>query len=384
LQHADTMRGRLIGLVGRQGVGKSAALQAIYVHLMEKAQEDEEPKPSKRDSKDSPEVDLYKGDAAVLFKWRRDDQLFKSLIDGTHELSADFKLKYHRIVWDEVRFNEGEVGARKYKQLGRLNLNWAEASLGSSGVWELRREAWLRTLVHSKFILIDMPDYSKTDRRLLAKDLESVYWLWNMIALNNYEANVVIAIQKEMFHGHFFFDKMDRIELEPLEPQQMLEAYTKRFFGCIEPFTEDALLTLARMSRGIFRRFLRYITLTLDHSEPNAEGQIDTGLVKQAVPIARLVEDMELELSELFPKHSDLRLMAVRLIMLLEERGERKQSELAELLEVEPYMLSRLLAKLETARYVTRRREGNDKIVSVYSQQPTLTPDKHSSPVAVV
>jgi len=42
----------------------------------------------------------------------------------------------------------------------------------------------------------------------------------------------------------------------------MVEAYRKRF-KTIEPFAEDALLTLARVSRGIFRRFLRYITLTL-------------------------------------------------------------------------------------------------------------------------
>jgi hypothetical protein len=54
-------------------------------------------------------------------------------------------------------------------------------------------------------------------------------------------------------------DKMEKVENEPLEPKTMVEAYRKRF-KAIEPFTEDALLTLARMSRGIFRCFLRYIT----------------------------------------------------------------------------------------------------------------------------
>jgi len=34
------------------------------------------------------------------------------------------------------------------------------------------------------------------------------------------------------------------VELEPLKPEQMVEAYRKRFKET-EPFTEDALLTLA-------------------------------------------------------------------------------------------------------------------------------------------
>lgn len=73
----------------------------------------------------------------------------------------------------------------------------------------------------------------------------------------------MIAIQKEMFRDHFFLDKMHKIELEPLKLEQMLEAYRKAL-GTLEPFTRDGLLTLARMSRGISRRFLRYIILTLD------------------------------------------------------------------------------------------------------------------------
>jgi DNA-binding MarR family transcriptional regulator len=62
--------------------------------------------------------------------------------------------------------------------------------------------------------------------------------------------------------------------------------------------------------------------------------------------VRRLSEDMELELVNLFPKQSDLRLHAVRSLMLLEESGERKQSELADLLDVQRYALSRLLTSL--------------------------------------
>jgi DNA-binding MarR family transcriptional regulator len=122
------------------------------------------------------------------------------------------------------------------------------------------------------------------------------------------------------------------------------------------------------MGRGIFRRFLRYITLTLQYSESHSKRIIDTETVKAAVTVERLAEDMELELVELFTKQSDLRLQAVRLLILLEESGPRKQTELVEELGMEDYAISRLLAKLELHRYIARRREGTDKIVSLRSE----------------
>ena len=57
------------------------------------------------------------------------------------------------------------------------------------------------------------------------------------------------------------------------------------------------------------------------------------------------------------------------LLMRLEEHGPQKQSELAKSLDTEPYSLSRLLTKLERSRYVTRTREATDKIVSLKKQE---------------
>jgi DNA-binding MarR family transcriptional regulator len=121
------------------------------------------------------------------------------------------------------------------------------------------------------------------------------------------------------------------------------------------------------MSRGIFRRFLRYVTLTLESWEilPEPRQPIDPVLVKQTITIYRLTEDMESELVELFPKQSDLRLQAVRLLLLLEESGPRRQTELVKELSIEDYAMSRLLAKLELHHYITRQREGADKIVGL-------------------
>jgi hypothetical protein len=146
----------------------------------------------------------------------------------------------------------------------------------------------------------------------------------------------------------------------------MIEAYVRRF-KCVDPFTEEALSTVARMSRGIFRRFLRYILLVIRSWEmrPKPRGPIDLETVKNVVTAERLAEDMALELVELFPKQSDMRLQAVRLLMDLEESGPKRQTELG----MEAYAMSRLLAKLELHRYITRQREGTDKIVSLWKKE---------------
>jgi DNA-binding MarR family transcriptional regulator len=47
--------------------------------------------------------------------------------------------------------------------------------------------------------------------------------------------------------------------------------------------------------------------------------------------------------------------------MRLEESGPKKQAEFAEEFGLEEYAMSRLLAKLELHRYITRRREGTDE-----------------------
>ena len=359
LRQLDTMSGGIIGLVGLQGVGKSSALLDILSH---KRILDREAWREKHGCYPS----WAHGDDPVWFKWRRETELFPSLLDGTHEASEVFLRQYKEQLYSRIThlFLQADEDFNPQD----LNIDWAEAKLGKAMTKKLREISWQAVLGDKKTILIDTRDYSKTDRRLMAKDLEGIYWLWNSLTQTKSPAksNLVIAIQKEMFQSHFFFDKMIKIELQPLTPEQMLEAYQKRFKN-FHPFTKDALLTLARMSRGIFRRFLRYITLTLDHwtAQPNPRDTIDKETVEEAIPYERLVEDMETELLELFPKQSDLRLQAVQLLMRLSESGPKKQSILAGELGLESYVMSRLLTKLELHHYVTRERDGTDKIVTL-------------------
>lgn len=370
-EQLKTSQGGVIGLVGLQGVGKSSAILAFFalVHLLD------------RDAK-SNDIITIRPEDVVHLKWRKQQDLFSSLLNGTHELSKTFRCEYASELLEQLKSRSGLPlillsELEKIKNPETLNIDWAEKYLGKKVTNKLREIAWFEMLGKKKLILIDTQDYSLTDHRSLTRDLEEIYWLWNNKLIHT-KTNVVIAIQKEMFCGHFFLDKMQKIELTPLTPRKMLEAYVKRF-GNTYPFTEDALLCLARMSRGIFRRYLRYITLTLDLWERmHSTDLISVELVKKAVTIDQLAEDMEVELSDLFPKHSDLRFKAVELLMHLQEHGPEKQSNLTKALEVEDYVMSRLLTKLEHAKYIVRARDGTDKIVSVTNQDSSFSDVKIS------
>jgi DNA-binding transcriptional ArsR family regulator len=310
------------------------------------------------------------GEDVVRFKWRRQSELFPSLLNNSHEASAQFQRRYLGALVAQSKSRFPLLIPREVENHPeRLNPDWAAKMLGKSAIRTIQQVSWLNMLLDKKLILIDTPDYSKTDRRLMARDLDEIYWLWNTVSkARDSKPNFVVAIQKEMFRDHFFFDKMEKIELDPLEPGQMVGAYRKRF-SATQPFTEDGLLTLARMSRGIFRRFLKYINLTLTNWEStDTQNPIDVAMVKKAVSSERLTEDMELEFQGLFPKQSELKFLAVRLLLLLQEASPRKQSELARIMDVEPFAMSRLLGKLESSKHVTRSREGNDKLVSLAVQ----------------
>jgi energy-coupling factor transporter ATP-binding protein EcfA2 len=341
----ETMDGGIVALIGQQGVGKSSALLAL----------------SGRGTA-WPDADK------ILFKWKREPNLYASLLRRTHPLSTLFYVHYGNLLSRIVEARSLAVKGRSEREEREELCSLLEQPVNAETMCRAR-DAWHEMFLAMRTIFIDTQDYSKTDRRMMARDLGEIYWLWDSICHrrafdSRRMPNFVVAVQKEMFRDHFFFDKMEKVELEPLKPEQMVEAYRKRF-KTIKPFTEDALLALGRMSRGIFRRFLRYITLTLQYSESHGKKIINTETVKEAVTVERLAEDMELELVELFPKQSDLRLQAVRLLIHLEESGPNKQTELAEELGLEGYAMSRLLAKLELHRYIARRREGTDKFVSL-------------------
>ena len=170
----------IIGLVGLQGVGKSSALMAI--HAGRTLLQDQEYRRTHA-SEECPDL----GGDIVRFKWRRQPELFPSLLNSTHEASSSFRREYSRALMMQVKANYPlSIPEELEKNPERLNSDWAAKMLGRSVVRALQQTSWLNMLRKKKVILIDTPDYSKTDRRLMAKDLDEIYWLWNVVCRAGY------------------------------------------------------------------------------------------------------------------------------------------------------------------------------------------------------
>jgi hypothetical protein len=346
------VNGGLVAVVGAQGVGKSAVLLRLF-HLPD----------GKR----------------LLINWSEPNEQMRDLL--RHDLiispaqtpfanlKESFESTYRTLLRAEI--GRGRMvpirlpkGRSLPADLRSLDVEWAEKQLGRSRCAALQGQSWLMVLRRAEALLIDLPDYARTDKRFLTRDLNEIYRLWNRLHDYPNPPTFVIAIQKEMIHGHFFFDKMEKVEIRPLTPEQMKRSYVT-IFGGSYPFDEAALLELGGLSRGIYRRFKRYISLTIRtlqwHLGPSE--LITPGLVRKVITSERLAEDLDTELEELFPKHIDSRRDAARIIHHL-RAGPLDQTKLGEALDIPAYTLSRLLSKMEP-RYVTRKIDGSHKIVSV-------------------
>jgi hypothetical protein len=253
-------------------------------------------------------------------------------------------------------------------------------------VHELEDQALQALINAQRLVLIDMPDYPKHDRRLIAHDLDDLQGLWNRLMMNHKDVSIVVFIQKETFNhaDHFFYGKMDLIDLLPLTSSQLLEAYARKWDG-YAPFTEEALQYIAKMSRGIFRRFKRYIGLAVETRIPEraqadvSSTPIDLELVKKSVTDEEVMRDMDKELDGIFRK-PEQKQKALELVKLLSDmrfrREEAKaagakslgeiisgepfpggfnQAELAMRLDLSEMAVSRLVRELEQHGYIKRR-----------------------------
>ncbi|MCD6535557.1 MAG: hypothetical protein J7K49_00820 [Thaumarchaeota archaeon] len=239
------------------------------------------------------------------------------------------------------------------------------------------KENLLDFLFSASCILIDTPDYDKRNRREMIRDLNALQALWEELneysyEMGDYPPNMVVFFQKELFQGHFFFGKMLVHEKKPLNPRQMTDYFEKRFPD--HPFTREALEELAALSRGIFRRFKKYIQTCLENYYLSQDiSKITVEHVKKWISMDMLIRDMELELLDIFPKRKEQRVMTVKLLRYLHERGGMtSQKEITEdLFEGEKMACSRLLRTLESHGYIIRVKKRGEKGYLVY------LPDKY-------
>jgi len=364
LKRLEVAKGGVIALTGVQGAGKTEGLRRLFAIFSMLAW--------LRGNRTAPDV--------VLVRWQTSANQIQSLLNGDAEVfipsplhpdepakwfQAEYRARLQRELRKPrmlpLRLPEGrEIPARPED----LDVRWAEGQVGSSTCEKIKEEVWLDVFAKKSLILIDLPDYSRSDRRLITRHLSEIYRLWDRLSRYSAPA-IVIAIQKDLINRHFFFDKMEKIEISPLTSEELLRSYVGEFDGTY-PFTEAALLKLAVLSRGIPRRFKRYAALVTEAwCEQGAQHEpINPEFVSKAVTEDRLIEDLEVEFEELFPRSPEHQRQAGRLLLRLSERGPTDQTNLAKDLHIKQYEMSRILAKLE-GRYTRREggAEGHRKIV---------------------
>ncbi len=328
-------RRKLVAVVGVQGVGKTSAMLGLEHSFQNRVVRGRPP------SLDTSLVTINWGEMRrfltgdyPLHSWR-----FKS-----------FQSKYYEAL--------GKSPPDEFDRSPFLPaLEAAESHLNKTQIRKARWNTVLVVFLRASNILIDMPDYSKTDRRLMVNDLESIQTLWRNACEEYSSANFVIFLQKEMFRDHFLFGKMQIVKLEPFTPSQLLDYYN-RIHGSASPFTEDSLKLIAKMSGGIFRRFLNYIQLNLENY-PNQGKTIGVEDVAKNISEQQLLSDREEELAEIFPKSTQPRLQALSVLQCLETQEATNQKELAKTLKIEEYALSRILDRLELHQKIKREKKAS-------------------------
>jgi hypothetical protein len=264
-----------------------------------------------------------------------------------------------------------EKDLEKYRRSLLKLLPLVENSLGKARIEKVKSEFLIDKLQTAHTILIDLPDYDRNSSKEMYRDLNALQSWWENIftdASEGYTQNVnlVLFFQKELFHGHFFIGKLDTYELKPLTPDELTE-YFKKTFGDYAPFTEEAIKQIGMLSRGIFRRFKKYIRICLDHYfNCNTITPITLENVSNWISLDQIIKDMELELMTIFPKERENRVLSVKLLTLLREKGALPQSKIAEeIFEGALMKTSRVLDRLESWGYIKRERSGKEKIVSL-------------------
>jgi len=360
LKHGQRL---LLGIQGLQGTGKSAALRA----LVESFPEEEN---------------------IILWKWRRNwEQGFFDEVTGWDRYwerlwlaaadneqirrklgLADLKMMSMELNLWKIASNEphetkthplsGErmtcKEVRRETIDARADMETLEKLLGASVVQGIKRGFMNSYLFKAKAIFIDMPDYNKTNLQLMSKDIDELQRMWcYFMEYESNKASILISVQKEiiMRKPHFFFGKVMWSALKPLTPEQLLGAYLQKWKS-YEPFDEAALRLVAKLSRGVFRRFLKYIHLALRAGVKT--DLISTDNVGNVISSEILLDDMELELSDIF-SDSQRRIQAVKVFEMLRS-GSLTQKQIAENLVISESTAGKLVGKLETYDYVRRVR----------------------------
>ena len=377
-------KGNMIAVIGLQGSGKTALRQAIQKQLFNEGFKVYSLKWI-GDPKEAISEAIRNIHDGFLDEFDEDYfiELFSTFLDSLGErrifqlatqVCKKLKIdsKKHSAIESLIKnFDKDSTEGREVRHSYAYLIPLIERKLGRKIVEHIRRRAFLDKLQTAHTILIDLPDYDRSNIRQMTKDLTAIQDWWENVftsAVEGYSQNVnlVLFFQKELFHGHFFMGKLDIFELRPYTPQHLIGCY-RGLFGSTEPFTEEALNEIAILSRGIFRRFKKYIRICLEnYYQLGNHNSITPNLVRKWITLEQQEKDMELELMTIFPKQKELRKLSVILLRKLREKGPISQSKIAnEIFDGAKMKCSRVLDRLEAWNYIKREWKGKEKIVSL-------------------
>ncbi len=209
-----------------------------------------------------------------------------------------------------------------------------------------------------RYLLIDLPDYRAGSSPTMVRDLDAIGELW--YESRHYNRGIIVTVQRELFGGHYLLGKGRVFELRPLTTTELYTVYVRNFES-IWPFDSGAFALLGRLSRGIFRRFLRYVGLCVEDMRRRGAESVGAGDVRRVIDAPVVGRDMELEMSGFL--RAGERELAVSLLLALLGEEDANQKSLASALGVTQGALGRLLGKLELRGYITRTRGDRKELI---------------------
>jgi hypothetical protein len=247
--------------------------------------------------------------------------------------------------------------------LQRREISLMEAFLGKSKCNELREKAIAYFLDSIRIFLIDMPDYSRSNTNALIHDIAEIQRFWESLGYKG-DKHLVIAIQKELVTKapNFFWGKCDRYTVEPLTTEQLIEAF-KLSNPEGDIFDFEALQLLGQLSRGVFRRFKKYMRLTIEADHKTLP--ITKDKVEKAITDDIVFQDLDQELADLFDDEEKRR-CASKVLSYLRSHNEVNVKTIAEDIGVSESMAQKIVQKLALYNYITTKHgEGKEKLVSL-------------------
>jgi hypothetical protein len=235
--------------------------------------------------------------------------------------------------------------------------------------WDGGTPPYWREESRNRFLLIDLPDYLAGGGRRMMRDLDGVGRLWYDLRydMKYGRHTIVVAVQRELFRGHYLIGKGEVFELRPLTVEELTGIYTRRFDRSTWPFDGASLCLVSALSRGVFRRFMRYVRLCVQDMQARGGDSISVGDVGRVIDIEVIGRDMDLELSGFL--RGGERDLAVATMVALMSGEPMSQKELASRLGSTESTTSRLMGKLDVLGYISRT-HGDRKELKVSLRHP--------------